>query len=390
MTRQEILIVEDEGITATDLQCRLEKLEYNVTGIASSSEEALQSISRCKPDLILMDIGLKGDSDGIQTASAIREKVDVPIVFMTGMMDDELLERAKAVEPYGYLLKPVEDGGLHSLLQIAHFKHKAEQERGKRFSEQSELLQQLLAGCVKALGDVLAGVAPQLHALGEKQREYMAMYARALGITDTWDLEVAAALSHIGYLQVPSTLIQKERAGLSLTPAEREVLNRVPEFGRNILRKLPQLEAVAQIVYYQMKNFDGTGFPVDSMAGVRLPQGSRMLRIIMDLLHLESTGTPRSKISDQMTKEKGKHDPTLLRQAIAALIDAPPPGSVAVKLKDLYVGQELMAPIETSEGTVLVGTGSKITQVLLNKINNFAETLSIREPIYVQAAGQSR
>jgi PAS domain S-box-containing protein len=121
-----IFIVEDEKIVALDIAASLKSLGYNVTGMASSGNEAIDKIKKKIPDLILMDIRLKGDMDGITTAETIRSEHDIPIIYLTAYADENTLERAKHTEPYGYLLKPYEKRVLHSTIEMAHYKRKME------------------------------------------------------------------------------------------------------------------------------------------------------------------------------------------------------------------------------------------------------------------------
>ena len=125
MTQANIVIVEDEAIVAMDIKRCLKQLGYQVAGVAANSEDAVQQIVDNRPDLVLMDIRLKGDIDGIETAWRIRQRVNVPIVYLTAHSDPETLERAKFTEPYGYILKPYEDRDLHTTIEMAiHRFHK--------------------------------------------------------------------------------------------------------------------------------------------------------------------------------------------------------------------------------------------------------------------------
>lgn len=127
-----ILIVEDEAIVACDLERRLLKAGYTVPSIAVSGEQALRSIEQTCPDLILMDIHLQGPSDGIAVASEVRNRFHLPVVFLTAYADKDTLERAKAAEPYSYLVKPINHVSLSSTIEVALYKHRAEQELRKR------------------------------------------------------------------------------------------------------------------------------------------------------------------------------------------------------------------------------------------------------------------
>jgi len=125
-TKKQILVVEDEGLIAADVQRRLEHLGYSVPAIAQSGEEALRCARSTPFDLVLMDIRIKGKMDGIATAAALKEEFETPVVYLTAHSDQATVDRAKLTEPYGYVLKPVGDGNLRSAVQIAIYKSEME------------------------------------------------------------------------------------------------------------------------------------------------------------------------------------------------------------------------------------------------------------------------
>ncbi|MBE9160964.1 ATP-binding protein [Tychonema sp. LEGE 06208] len=118
-----ILIVEDELLIAKNLSVKLEKLGYKIADIVSCGADAIQRAGEIKPDLILMDIVIKGEIDGIETAAIINQKLDIPIIYTTAYADDETLQRAENSGSYGYLLKPFKERELHATIKIALSKH---------------------------------------------------------------------------------------------------------------------------------------------------------------------------------------------------------------------------------------------------------------------------
>jgi PAS domain S-box-containing protein len=126
MAKAKILVVEDESITAKDIQYRLKDVGYDAPAIAASGEGAIKKAEEIKPDLVLMDIVLNGDMDGIEAAGQIRDRFDIPVVYLTAYMDEERLEKTKVTEPYGYLIKPFEDKELRPVIEMALQRHKLE------------------------------------------------------------------------------------------------------------------------------------------------------------------------------------------------------------------------------------------------------------------------
>jgi CheY-like chemotaxis protein len=119
MEQEKLLIVEDEILVATDIHAMVENQGYSVIAVVDNGKEAVRVATEQKPDLVLMDINLKGDMDGIEAAGRIRSQSEIPIVFLTAHAEEGLLERAKLVFPFGYLLKPVQERELKATLKIA-------------------------------------------------------------------------------------------------------------------------------------------------------------------------------------------------------------------------------------------------------------------------------
>ena len=135
MQRTKILVVEDERIIAKDIKMSLENWGYDVCALVASGEDVIERAKRENPSLVLMDIKLKGEMDGIETVNQLRSYLDVPVVYLTAHADDNILQRAKVTEPMGYLVKPFKDIELHSAIEMALYKHKMEAEREKAYDE---------------------------------------------------------------------------------------------------------------------------------------------------------------------------------------------------------------------------------------------------------------
>jgi PAS domain S-box-containing protein len=142
-TKTRILVVEDESIVALDLQDRLREIGYSVPALARSGESAIKKVAEIQPDLILMDINLDGEMDGIEAAERIRREFDIPVIFLTAFSDRATLERARFAGPYGYILKPFEIENVHSAIEMAVHRHRLENQlrdserRFRRLFEQS-------------------------------------------------------------------------------------------------------------------------------------------------------------------------------------------------------------------------------------------------------------
>jgi DNA-binding LytR/AlgR family response regulator len=126
MSKTNILVVEDESIVSKDIQMSLRKLGYNVVAACSNGEDAIRAAEEFSPDLVLMDIMLKGEMSGIEAAEQIRERFNSPVIFLTAYADESTLSKAKITEPYGYIIKPFKEIDLRTSIEMALYKHEKE------------------------------------------------------------------------------------------------------------------------------------------------------------------------------------------------------------------------------------------------------------------------
>jgi PAS domain S-box-containing protein len=143
-----ILIVEDERITAEDLAEILKDLGYQVTAVVSSGAEAIREVERNPPDLVLMDVRIKGEMDGTETARILRERFDVPVIYLTAHADRDTLERAKQSTPLGYIVKPFHEAELHASVEMALYKHWHDRRTRSRQQHMADVLGSLILGVI--------------------------------------------------------------------------------------------------------------------------------------------------------------------------------------------------------------------------------------------------
>jgi len=155
MAKAEILIVEDDGVVARDIQNKLKNLGFRAPTMVPSGEEAIEKVKGHKPDLVLMDIMLQGEMNGAVAAEQIRSQFDIPVVYLTTYADENVLEREKVTEPFGYIIKPFEDRELNAAVEMALYTHKLE----KKLKESEEWLSTTL----NSIGDAVIATDKEGH-----------------------------------------------------------------------------------------------------------------------------------------------------------------------------------------------------------------------------------
>jgi CheY-like chemotaxis protein len=217
-----VLVVEDESLIALDLQHRLMALGYRVPGIAATADDAVELAAAYMPDLILMDIRLRGPRDGISAAGEIRARLDIPVVFLTAHADMETLQRARQTDPFGYIVKPFGSTDLRAQIEIARNKHQTE--RKIRRSEA------WLAAALTSVGEAVIiagfdGVVEGMNPLAERLTGWREAQAKGRDVTDVFvvvDAETNRPVVHPCKLLRSSPAFQPPAGGLlGMAPRKR-------------------------------------------------------------------------------------------------------------------------------------------------------------------------
>lgn len=207
MASVSILVVEDENIVAKDIVNRLRTLGYDVVASVSSGEEAIRTTADKHPDMVLMDIMLKGEMDGIQAAHEILARFATPVVYLTAYADEKTLQRAKVTEAFGYLLKPFEERELHITIEMALYKHKMEQ-RLRESEEQYRLLTETSRDIILSVD--LEGRVAFVNRAGQEILGYQEEEMRGRAITDfAAGQEIASLEEHRVSQQLKDQSVQR-------------------------------------------------------------------------------------------------------------------------------------------------------------------------------------
>jgi putative two-component system response regulator len=269
-----IMVVDDEAVITMQLEERLTAMGYEVVGRASSGEASLDMARRFRPDLILMDIVMPGRLDGIDAAQAIKANLDIPVIFLTAYAHDKFVNRAKRVEPFGYIVKPFQENEIKAAIEVALHKkdmerrlRKAEEEyRSERKRAEEELrqnctkLQKTLDGTIHAWVSVTEARDPYTADHQRGVAQLACAIANEMGLPEEQieGIRVAGLIHDIGKLNVPLEVLSKPTG---LTEFERDMIKAHPQVGYDILKTVEFPSPVAQIVLQHHERLDGSGYP---------------------------------------------------------------------------------------------------------------------------------
>jgi response regulator RpfG family c-di-GMP phosphodiesterase len=334
--------------------------------------------------LAVVDMRMPG-MDGIEVLEGIRvQSPNTVRMMLTGNADQQTaIDAVNRGQVFRFLNKPAPPEVLVPALE-------AGLERHELLRIERELLEGTLAGSIKMLTDVLGLAAPDALGRGQRLRDSIVQLARHLKMGPIWELELGALLSAIGCAAIPPSILVKNAAGTPLFTAEAGLLRRVPKIGHDLIADIPRLAGVADIVLYQQKEFNGGGFPEDSVSGAAIPPGARLLKILQDRLDLEADGVVKQRAYEVMRARVGVYDPTLLTECFACfpdfLVNALAAKHPVLRRAtcDLVPGQVVVSDVVTRDGATLLTAGYRLTAAIIQRLSNFAELGEVKEPLLVQ------
>lgn len=185
---------------------------------------------------------------------------------------------------------------------------------------ENNLLESTLTGSIKLLMDMMSMVSPDVFGQTMAILDTAKVLAKEMHIEDTWNLEMAAMLCHLGSVTLPPDTLSKIGSEELASDSEKEMIRRLPEVSKNLISNIPRLNEVAEIVYYHQKHFNGEGFPTDDKAGDSLPIESRILKVLCDLQIMTATGMDLDDVIGKLTPLQNiQYDPEVFKMAAVSL-----------------------------------------------------------------------
>jgi PAS domain S-box-containing protein len=291
MAKTEILVVEDESLVAEDVRVSLDNLGYSVRGMASSGEEAIKKAGELHPDLVLMDIVLGGEMDGIEAAEKIRTRFNIPILYLTAYADEKTLERAKVTQPFGYILKPFDDRQLHSNIEMALYKYKIERE----LTESEEKYRTLFEGApdgVEVLdrqGNIVDCNRAEELLLGYSRDEIIGKHVTAFLQEGSRDLfrQSFSVVKEVGYSDCECQLLRKDGSTISawrknraLYDEKRELVGVVVHVLTQQIWDISRKQQRELIQAYVKQNPNASLEQIGNFLGVRKQRAQMVLKML--------------------------------------------------------------------------------------------------------------
>ena len=242
-----------------------------------------------------------------------------------------------------------------------------------------------MRGSVALMRDILSMIDPDVFGHAQRLERLAKQMGEAVGYKPIWELEVAALLCQVGRVTLPEDIRALSLQTQKLKSHEMQQVKRVPEIGASLLKHIPGFNRISDIVGWQDKRFDGTGLPATPVSGGQIPLGSRIIRLIRDLLVLEDGGLSRRAALEECKNRPGHYDPELVELA-HELFTGDDSVEKLVTMRDLSVGMITRSSIVDTAGRVMVAPGQEITSMMLASLANFHSRVGLVEPFEVRVA----
>ena len=315
---------------------------------------------------------------GVQFLSRVSETSPNTVrMMLTGNADlRSAIEAVNQGNVFRFMTKPCSPVVLKNMLEAGLRQHSL-------VTAEKELLEKTLKGCIEVMVDLLSIVNPEAYGRTARIRNLVRKILHALGISDAWSIETAAMLSQVGWITLPPEMHQKLLNSDVLTEKEQKLYHMHPMIASDLIGHIPRLEKVGEIIAYQEKHFDGSGVPRDSISGDKIPQGSRILKVVLDYDLLEMEGVGKGNALFRMKRQKGSYDPSVLA-ALEKVFGIEAKFSVqSVPIQELETSMILGEDVKTNTGQLLVARGQEINPVMLQRLAMLVQADVIKEKLNV-------
>jgi response regulator RpfG family c-di-GMP phosphodiesterase len=376
--KPKILFVDDEEKILSAIERSLRR-HFEIT-TASSGKLGLEALKTSGPFSVVVSDMRMPEMNGA-TFLRLAAKADPASVrvLLTGYADlDTVTAAVNEGHIYRFLTKPITGTSLLDALNDSVRQFRLQ-------TAEKVLLEQTLRGSIQALTEILSMANPAAFGRGTRICQLATVLAGKLKVKDLWQVEVAAMLSQIGCITLPHETAIKWHGGEDLSPMEEAMVAKLPEMTRHVLGTIPRLEPVMEILLYQDKNFDGTGFPADKVAREDIPAGARILKLAIRVENLQARGATPGMILDDLNAHRKDYDPEVLKVYAKFAEKTRGRDSVrGVTLQELRTGMIFTEDVKSRNGLLLVAKGQTCTVSLLERIQNYQDTVGLRLPMWVE------
>jgi len=380
-----ILFVDDERNILEAYKRTLIKNFEIIT--ADSGSAALEIIEKDHFFKVIISDYKMPKMNGVELLEKVREiSPEMIQIMLTGQADMQaIIDLINKGKIYRFLTKPCSQEDMLKNINDGIRQYEL-------ITAEKELLGKTLGGSIKVLTDLLALAKPQAFEKTQRLRNLARIITSNLNIQNIWQIEIASMLSQIGCVTIPDDILKKKYRGLTLSDDENVMFSFHPSIGADMIKAIPRMEKVSEIIRYQEKNFDGSGFPLDEIKEEQIPDGARILKIVLDYDRMISGGIEKEKAILDMKKKSGVYDPELLAIAEKSFLQKGDKSrsfmTKAVTIELLTEEMYLAEDVTSASGNILGSKNQKLTEALITTLKNYARNHQLKETISIITLGE--
>lgn len=371
-----VLFVDDESAVLQGIQRNLRK-DFEVHG-EDDPHKALACIREQEPfAVIVSDMRMPG-MNGVEFLYQARKLSPTSVrLMLTGNADmSTAIGAVNRGDVFKFLTKPCDMTLLRNVVELSV-------RQFDLVNAEKSILEETVRGSVTALSEILAIAHPAAFGRVERLRKLAQTVAERLDDADSWELDTAVLLSQIGCVGTPSEILEKLCLGQELDEREYAEYCRHPALGADLIRKIPRLEGIADVIRYQLKNYDGSGYPSDALQGEQIPLSARVLRIVLAYDALFSRMNSASDALQSLLQRRSHFDQRVLHALAESLGDSVTATSSVVPAM-LECGMIIEQDVVTDDDAVLlVCRGQEVTPAVRQHLQNFHASERLSRPILV-------
>ena len=376
MTKK-VLFVDDEPNVLQSIRRSLRK-DFDVD-TAEGGEEALAKMkANGTYAVIVSDMRMPG-MNGVEFLTEAKQRSpDTVRMMLTGNADQQTaVDAVNHGDIFRFLNKPCATDELASAVRNGLRQHEL-------ITAEKELLEQTLRGSINALANVLSLSNPEVFGSTSRSKHRMRQLAEQLGLDDVWQHESAAMLCQMGCIAVAEDLVRRKVSGGKLDDEEYAQFAEHAAIGADLVTSIPRMGPVAEAIRYQVKNFDGSGYPKDAVKGEDIPLGARLLKVILDFDAIEATGMKTEDVIEQLKSHPERYDPKVLsafEKAMQQDLGMQTSTVPIIKLDDSMV---LAEDLKTGDDILLIAKGQETTLSVRRHLQNYRDKGLIGDEVIVR------
>jgi FixJ family two-component response regulator len=368
---EKVLFVDDEKFVLETFRRNLHK-HFNLE-TAEGPMAALKLLETSGPFAVVVSDLKMPKMTGVELLGAVKNRwPDTVRIMLTGHGDlDAAIAAVNQGAIFRFLTKPCAPEALLTAVNDGLRQYRL-------LMSEKQLLHGTLRGCIQVMSELLGLVSPEAFGRGERGKPLVMDMVGVLGLEGGWKYELAAMLSQIGCVSLPSEILERRLGGATLSAEEEQIFLMHPAIGGNLLENIPRLQGVAQMVADQELPLEKNPCP-----------GGRILKAAMDYTDMSGRGMSDREILLRMREQPRIYDSKVL-EALAVALERRAKSEIrGLEISELREGMTLVEHVQSVKGTVLMEKGQTITRAALERFVNFGTILGVKEPIYVLVKTES-